>query len=258
MNMPAVKNTPHDKGVTDDNGDAGNSTPDGNGMKPATESGDSLVTLRETAYKQFMSGLLRREFRPGRLISQREIARVTGSSLASVREALKRLEGERIVELLPKRGILIREVRQKDIAEAYDARMLIENHAIGSYIKSCSPEDIDRFIRDTQAVVDAKPTSSEDQLAQLDNRIRLDRELHRAIVAALDNTPLADAHAKIETTMLLARLNLPPLFHSRGPAFDEHLILLEALRKGDIKEARSALRQHLVQARERAMQSTEP
>lgn len=227
------------------------------GVTTTTDSGDSLVTLRETAYKGFMNALLRREFRPGRLISQREIARVTGNSLASVREALKRLEGERIVELLPKRGILIREVRQKDIAEAYDARLLIENHAIGMYAKQCKPEEIERFIRESEAVVNADPISSEAQLEQLDFRIRLDRELHRAIVAALDNTPLADAHAKIETTMLLARLNLPPLFHSRGPAFKEHLVLLEALQAGDIKMARSALRQHLMQARERAMQSAE-
>lgn len=218
---------------------------------------DSLVTLREAAYKEFMNALLRREFRPGRLISQREIARVTGTSLASVREALKRLEGERIVELLPKRGILIREVRQKDIAEAYDARLLIENHAIGIYARHCQADEIERFIQETMAVVSAEPVSSEEQLAQLDLRIRLDKNLHRTIVAALDNTPLADAHAKIETTMLLARLNLPPLFHSRGPAFKEHLVLLEALRERDVKEARSALRQHLLQARERAMQSAE-
>ncbi len=255
--MPAVENTPRDTKVQDEQNDAEDHVADAGEIESVADTGESLVTLRETAYKQFMNALLRREFRPGRLISQREIARVTGNSLASVREALKRLEGERIVELLPKRGILIREVRQKDIAEAYDARILIENHAIGSYAKSCSTEEIDRFLRETEAVVSAKPTSSEDQLAQLDLRIRLDRELHRAIVAALDNTPLADAHAKIETTMLLARLNLPPLFHSRGPAFKEHLVLLQALREGQVKEARTALRQHLLQARERAMQSTE-
>lgn len=218
---------------------------------------DVLTTLRETAYQAFMNALLAREFRPGRLISQREIARVTGTSLASVREALKRLEGERIVELLPKRGILIREVRQKDIADAYDARLLIENHAIGMYARQCRREEIEQFIRETEAVVNARPTTSEEQLSLLDTRIRLDRELHRTIVAALNNTPLADTHAKIETTMLLARLNLPPLFHSRGPAFKEHLVLLEALLDGDVKHARAALKEHLQCARERALQSAE-
>jgi|GEM_PF-337710 len=222
-----------------------------------TESTAALVTLRETAYQSFMAALLGREFRPGRLISQRDIARTTNSSLASVREALKRLEAERIVELLPKRGILIREVRQKDIAEAYDARMLIELHAIGTYVKTCDADEIERFIMATQAAVSAKPKTREDELIEFNARIRLDRELHRAIVASINNAPLADAHSKIETTMLLARLNLPPLFHSRGPAFDEHLVMFEALARRKLREARSALRLHLEQAKERALQSAE-
>lgn len=216
------------------------------------------VPLRETAYNGFMNALLTRDFRPGRLISQRDIAATTGSSLASVREALKRLEGERIVELLPKRGIVIREVRQSDIAQAYDARLLIEDHAIRAYVKSCDPTEIERFAQATREAVAAKPTTRSAELVQFDQRIRLDRDLHRAIVAALGNAPLADAHAKVETTMLLARLNLPPLFHSRGPAFDEHLVLLDALRRRDARQARTALREHLEAAKERAVQSAEP
>jgi len=219
---------------------------------------DSPAPLRESAYRGFMNALLAREFRPGRLISQREIAARTGSSLTSVREALKRLEGERIVELLPKRGILIREVRRADIAQAYDARLLIEDHAIGTYARHCDRQQVEHFLEATRIAVSNRPADQAEELEHFDRRIRLDRDLHRTIVAALRNGPLASAHATIETTMLLARLNLPPLFHSRGPAFDEHLVLLEALRERDVRGARRSLREHLLLAKERALHSAEP
>lgn len=214
-------------------------------------------SLRAEAYNAFMGCLLNRELKPGRLVSQRELAALTDCSLSSVREALKRIEAEGIVELIPKRGVLIKEVKRKEIDDAYQLRILIEGQAVKIFARDCSPSEIQELRQETQEIIDHNADSAEGMLEQLTTRVQLDRKLHRRIVSALDNKLVTDIFTKIETTMLLARLGLPIQFLSHGTAFHEHLILLDALEKNDVNAAVIAINDHLNLARERAIQSVE-
>jgi len=216
---------------------------------------DAYNTLREEAYRQFMNAMLDRKFRPGRMLSQRELAKWTGSSLASMREALKRLEGEGVVKLIPQRGVLITEVTRKDIADAYDFRILIETHAIRHYVANCDPAKVERIRAQTKEILAAIP--DEKGIEHFNRCLEIDRELHRQIVAALDNSAMSDTHQKIETTMMLARLNLPAKLNAGTTAFEEHLDLLNAINSGDPEDAAASLRNHLIKARERAMEFAE-
>lgn len=209
------------------------------------------------AYRGFMDALMQRRLRPGRLVSQRQIAAITGASLPSVREALKRLEAESIVELIPKRGVMIREVSRADIRDAYGLRALIELAAVGPFTRAADPALLSNLREKTRAVIEAQPDTPETQVAHFARRVELDNPLHRTIVAALGNKLASETHARIEMTMLLARLALPVQFHTTGPAFDEHLRLLDAVSAGDETAARAALAEHLDRACARSVAAAE-
>ena len=212
-------------------------------------------TLREEAYRKFMNAMLNREIRPGRMLSQRELAESIGSSVASIREALKRLEGEGVVKLIPKRGVLITEVTRKDIADAYDFRILIETHAIQHYVTDCNPSDVEKIRVQTEEILTSAPEVPD--IEHFNKCLELDRSLHRQIVASLDNSAISETHQKIETTMMLARLNLPLKLNASEAAFKEHLALLDAINTRDTKRASASLRDHLIKAKERAMEFAE-
>ena len=221
----------------------------------AQETDPSRSNLREEAYRGFMQALLDRSLRPGRLVSQREIAQIIDVSLSSVREALKRLEGEGIVELIPKRGVMIREVTRKEVADAYDLRILIELQAIGRFIADHDRAEVASIRARTEQLIAASPATREEEIALFDQRVHLDHLFHQRIVGALKNDLISSIQEKYETTMLLARLNLPLHFHSHGPAFYEHLTILDGIMRGDVDAAKRALKQHLISARERAVKS---
>ncbi len=216
---------------------------------------DAHHTLREEAYRKFMNAMLNREIRPGRMLSQRELAESIGSSVASIREALKRLEGEGVVKLIPKRGVLITEVTRKDIADAYDFRILIETHAIQNYVANVNPSDVERIRVQTEEILAAAPEVQD--IEHFNKCLELDRLLHRQIVASLDNSAVSETHQKIETTMMLARLNLPLKLNASEAAFTEHLALLDAIKMRDTKRASASLSDHLIKAKERAMEFAE-
>ena len=213
--------------------------------------------LRDDAYSAIIAGVSERKFRPGRLLSQREISEATGCTITAVREALKRLEGEKVVELIPQKGIILREIGRKEIEDIYNARKQIEIPAIRAYCESADRAEIASFLEQTHEILAANSSSPEEQAAINLARGRLDRRLHRAFVAAFDNEILSDFLTQIETRLLVVRAQLPALYSDQGAAFEEHLEILAALREGNADQAADALDRHLTLAKERALQSAE-
>lgn len=210
--------------------------------------------LRRVAYEQIIEALMSRRIRPGRLISQREIAETTGCSLSSIREALKWLEAESVVKLIPKRGIEFREITRKEVAESYQLRALIELQALEAFARRTTPAEIEAIREATQALIDEQRRKElgPDHTVR---RIETDHDLHRRIVAALDNDLVSEVHRRNETIMLLARLNLPPSLLESGPALEEHMAVLDRLEAGDTDGAKEALKRHLDSARDRSLQA---
>ena len=229
-------------------------TPDSPDRAEVSTEEESGGSLRQEAYEQIISALMTRQLRTGRLISQREIARTTGCSLSSIREALKWLEAENIVRLIPKRGVEFHEVTHKEVAESYELRMMIELKAIHAFARKVDPAEIARFQEETRALIEEQRqrVTGPDHTVR---RIETDHSLHREIVAALGNDLISEVHRRNETIMLLARLNLPQSLLETGPALDEHMTILDRLAEGDAAGAAEALEQHLASARDRALQS---
>ncbi|MEM9708630.1 MAG: GntR family transcriptional regulator [Pseudomonadota bacterium] len=216
------------------------------------------ASSRSNAHRKIMDALLARRIRPGHLVSQREISEITGATLPAVREALKWLEAENVVRLIPKRGVSIREVTRKEVEDAYDLRILIEMQAIGHYVRSADSGELARLRVETEDLIAANAAKSEPILDHFSRRIALDALLHHCIVKSLENQLISDVHQSIETVMLLARLSLPPQFHADGPAFHEHRNLIQKIADRDETGARDALLSHLQGARERASNSVNP
>ena len=112
--------TTHLRGETEDDTDG-------------TAIGRSKPVLRDVAYGRLMELLLNGQLKPGLLVSQRELCERTDTSIGAMREALKRLEAEAVVSLIPQRGVMVREINQKEINDAYQLREFIEIPAIRHY-----------------------------------------------------------------------------------------------------------------------------
>lgn len=220
---------------------------------PTTQA-ETGPSLRVLAYERFKDALFAEHIKPGEFLSQREICEIIDVPLGPLREALKSLEAEGIVTLLPKRGIRVVSVDEAMLAEAYDARMVIEGFAMRQFVKAAADAEIRQLTNMTKSFIKRFKNVQKNDAAMLRERSDVDYSLHDAIVAHLANPFLEQAYKRSTDFVRLFRLNIGKKYsYFDIPGLEEHLEILDALNKRDAKRASATLAKHLEAGRERAL-----
>ena len=87
---------------------------------------ENLETSAEKAYQAILKHILEGELPRGEFLSQRMLAEIADTSIISVREALKRLENDRLIESIPRWGVRIPIETRERIVEMYGVREAVE------------------------------------------------------------------------------------------------------------------------------------
>lgn len=212
-----------------------------------------MVRAVDRVYARLRSAILEGEYRPADRLGEAELAEFTGSSRTPVREALRRLEAEGLVEVLPHRGARVAEWTPTDLEEIYDLRLLLEGFAALRAAERIQPKSLDRM-EELCGLIEraAEPGPGQD----LDLVADLNTEFHSIERAAAANARLV--------TMLNAVVQLPLVvrtFH-RYSAEDlarscaHHRELVAALRGGDGVWAQSVMRAHVLAAKAVLLRAT--
>jgi DNA-binding GntR family transcriptional regulator len=206
----------------------------------------SLVTsLADKAYHEIRGLIVSLELAPGALIDERELIERLEIGRTPVREALRRLAHERLVEVYPRRGMFVTGVDVRELARLSEVRELLEPEAARLAAERATDTDreqLSRLLTELDAGLDAGGS----ELMDLDERI------HRAVYRAAHNDLL---EATLEQYYVLAlRIWSMALdrAHELEEAVEAHRALLEAIQAGDGERAAETMRAH-VQDFEQAM-----
>jgi len=200
------------------------------------------TSLAEKAYHAIRDLIVSLELAPGALIDERELIERLGIGRTPVREALRRLAQERLVEVYPRRGMFVTGVDVRELARLSEVRAVLEPEAARLAAERATEDDR------------AEIADLLDELEADDDRalIDLDERIHRAVYRAAHNDLL---EATLEQYYVLAlRIWVMALdrAHELKDAVQEHRALLEAIRDGDPGRAAETMRSH-VQNFEQAM-----
>lgn len=173
---------------------------------------------------------------PGSRLRLQMLAKESGASLIPVREALRVLETERLVESIPNRGARVAPLSLDDMQDLYSVRILLETEAV----RHARPLDREEEAELTALLDDLKQASASDHIARV---LELHRRYHFALYGRTESSwqpYLIDLLWK--HTERYQRLSLAFRHDAADP---EHRAVLEALAQGDNDMAASALRAHL-------------
>lgn len=219
----------------------------------ATRPGRAKPVLRDTAYKNFMDYLLSGQLKPGLLVSQRELCETTGTTIGAMREALKRLEAEGVITLIPQRGVMVREPSEAEINDVYEARVIIEAHATRQYAESGDLEVIAEVKQQTLDAM-ARKAETRQEIAQVSReRSLIDDKLHQVILQSMNNQTLNEIFDRLRLPVQVSRLSVQPRFVDSLPGLNEHLEIIDAIQKRDADEAVKLMKEHLEKGRRRAV-----
>ncbi|MHA6627157.1 GntR family transcriptional regulator [Pseudonocardia sichuanensis] len=198
-------------------------------------------SLADRAYVGIRDRLVMLDIRPGEPLNDDVLAQELGTGRTPVREALKRLEGDRLVVAYPRRGTFATAVDITDLAHISEIRAELEplaaSRAARNATQACR-EHLSGLARDTTGL-QARVTDRRELL-------RRDVQVHREVYRAAGNPHLEDILVRQDN--LATRIWC--LFLDRIPAVaghvEEHVALLEAIVEGEAERAARLALEHVV------------
>ncbi len=163
---------------------------------------------------------------------EREAADEIGVSRTPLREALIRLEKERLVKVRPRRGFVVLPISASDMAEIYEILTALESHAAA---KLAARKDADAALARLDAAVDAMDAAL--RANDLEKWAQADLEFHRALVEEAGNRRLAEIVATVSDQVNRARLATLRLRPKPLRSNTDHRAVLKAIRNGNAEAA---------------------
>lgn len=210
------------------------------------------MSLRADVYDQLKDRLLAGELRTGQFVSQRELADLLGATLNPVREAIRKLEAEGLINVYAQRGIQIIEGGPKTINDTYDYRLLLEVNAVKLLIARSDDETIAGMAAKVEKSLEAlakSPKERKVRVAALD----ADYQFHKDLIDFQKNEIISKHYSLNAARLRLFRASLGEPLQRLEVAAKEHLEILDAClaRNADLAVAR--LSEHVQISREHTL-----
>lgn len=126
--------------------------------------------VRQEVVDRLREAILLGRFQPGQRLLERELCEWTGVSRTSVREALRQLESEGLVENIPRRGPAVSVVSPEEVKDIYEVRKSLEPHMVEYFIERATDNEIEELIESANAFGEA--VASENRMALSESKRR--------------------------------------------------------------------------------------
>jgi len=194
----------------------------------------SVVDLAaDRAYLAIRGLIVSLELAPGAVIDERELMQQLGLGRTPVREALRQLAQEQLVEVFPRRGMFVTGVDVRDLARISEVRAALEPEAARLAAERATDEERDRL------------ADLSDQIKRGADLMGLDERIHRAIYSCAHNDLLEKTLG--EYYVLAMRIWMIALERAEAleDAVEAHRDLVHAIVVGNADEAASLMRAHV-------------
>lgn len=198
--------------------------------------------LAELAYEEIKQLILQNKLKPGDLLSENLIAQELGMSRTPVREALRVLAQEDLIEILNGIGVYVKDISVNDMVDIFEVRKALEIIAIKSAIYEITEEDLTEL---KDKFTNFKQKEKVRGKVGFEGLSEIDWELHGMIVEKCNNKYVKNImktiHFNIQRylNMSINALNNPE------QSVSQHLELLKSIKKKDISNTIILLEKHI-------------
>lgn len=205
---------------------------------------ESRSKKNAVAYEELKPLFVHEEFEKGVIISINDIAAKINMGRSPVTEALKRLETEKYIRIIPQKGIVVREMTVQEMLDLNEVRMALEGFSIRKVAERISQSDLDylhELLKKHQAALDAGDS----------RRFRdLDEEFHIFLSEASGNSYIFDQIQYIREKVFNVALKLLRIPGRMETTLAEHRDIIAALEEGNAEEASKRMIKHLEMGRQ--------
>ena len=215
-----------------------------NGSAPNVGSGSIQGRVAADIRRRIIHG----DIEPGAPLSEMALAEEFGVSRTPVREALKQLQTEGLVEIRPKVGTFVTVPSRREIMELFEMKELLEGAGARLLAQRGRVPETERLQQNVREADEAVATGD------LDRYAKLVEEFHDLLIIGADNTKLESHYRTLMNQLAYARLVQTSLSQPGRPMQSdrEHHMVLELILAKDGDSAERVMREH-VRASRRAL-----
>ena len=218
-------------------------------MPPELNLRISPRTVQQETVNKLRLAILSGLFQPGNRLIESQLCAQLGVSRPSLREALRSLEAERLIEIVPNRGPSIPALSWSEATAIYEVRELLEVEAAGRCASRITTEQLRELEKSLAAFEEA--ASSNDSLAQ----VMTAADFYSIILANCGNPILEEVHRGLVARISFFRGRSMSLEGRAQSSLAEMREIYESIAAGDEKAARKASKRHLMKAKAAAKMS---
>jgi DNA-binding GntR family transcriptional regulator len=203
---------------------------------------DSYKPLREVVYETLRDAIQSGALPPGERLMEIQLAEELGVSRTPVREAIRKLELERFVVMLPRRGTYVANLSLKDINEVFEIRAALDGLAAGLAAERITEEELEQMERLLVEIAD--------HIEQRDNQkiVETDEAFHDILYRASRNERLVGIIYNLReqfTRFRSVSINYPGRLQN---TLEEHRQVVEAIAQRNVEVAQQKAREHIENA----------
>ncbi|MCH4886914.1 GntR family transcriptional regulator [Acidaminobacter sp. JC074] len=195
--------------------------------------------LGEIVFDYLKNAIISGELKPGERLMEIAIAEQLGVSRTPVREAIRKLEKEKFIEMVPRKGAYVSSTSLKDMLDVLEVRKLLEGFATELAAERMTDEALVSLLRTHKAFLKALDDGDTESMVSLDN------EFHDMILQASDNSKLIEIATALTEQVQRYRLS----YFTEVNNFDElrewHKKIYDAIEKKDAKKAGEVAKRHV-------------
>ena len=194
---------------------------------------DGYKPLRDVVFETLRDAIITQVLKPGERLMEIQLADEMGVSRTPVREAIRKLELEGLVVMVPRKGAYVAGVSMKDIHEVYEVRAALEMLAVSLAAERITDEELDALERQ---VLRESEEEAKDNENTLDNIVYIDTTFHDIIYQAAHNQRLVQFLNILQEQLQRFRAASLSRPGRSKTALEEHKQIIEALaeRNGDL------------------------
>lgn len=199
------------------------------------------MTLGGQVAERLRNWILVGVLEPGEVLVERALSQRLGVSRTPLREGLRQLEQEGLINLVPNRQPRVADPSLAELLALLEVHILLEAHGTKLAAENIAPEELVTLRR----LLDDMDRSLADRGSF--EFFELDMKFHRKIVEASGNQPLIEAHRHFNARIYRARFLSTQSVSGRPLMREQHLKIFEALKRGDGAQAKACQEEHLRQ-----------
>ncbi len=200
---------------------------------------DEFLPLRDVVFNTLRRAILTGELKPGERLMEIHLANRLGVSRTPIREAIRKLELEGLVTMIPRRGAEVAQITEKSLQDVLEVRRALDALSVELACDRISEEALTALGSACEAFAMATKTKDTKKMAEADVA------LHDIIVRAADNSRLVSLVNNLSEQMYRYRFEYLKDASAHGQLIEEHRVIYESIRKKDKKTAAETAKLHI-------------